>query len=725
MQGDFLLRCASCPFQTAKVVEGEWILRYTVQDGVQTPKGCIAIVGIAPWKTEAKEGHPFVGDSGKLIRPWIEARLRDYAVWITNGVSCVCLKPTRDQLKACQPRIVEELRRIKPDGVLILGADPRKMLKDEPYPMAWTDHPSVVVRKLQPESRWRDGLNAAWARLQVAMSGQKETPIQITSQEGVWALDCEYKGPAHNGFDLCVLTSGSEDLVFWSDREGDTAKLQDALSRVGTLVTHHGVNELVALAGRGVEVPAGITVQDTMTAQGILRPGSSRDLGTMANLKGWTYPFMDIQAWKSGKVPNEVAEAYCLNDAKAALGIWEQDGPWALQHPLYADTYQPLIRVLASMASIPIDRERVELLIAEHEKVLMDPDEGLEAKLAQVASINWYSPKQVGEYLTSVGVNLPKTDQGNPSSDENALIDVKTDPDLEAGVVETIDLVLSLRGHAKILSTYLYRWLKDGAARTIYDPTGARTGRMASRDSNMQNIPKALRQCLIAPYGWQWVGCDFNQAEFAMAAWLSGDENMIADVESGDFHTAFGTILLGHTPNKEERRDVKPSSFGLVYLGSDRTLMNNMLRQLGVIMERKVAQMHVAIFWDRYKGYLSYVERLRAEAAKSQVISPFGRRYPWKKPKSIDDMRSLVNTLNQGATGDLTARALLRVSKLGMPCLTVVHDYISAACPMDKAEEYGKAMMATMVDDKIPFIRAELEVLPRWELGEVDAEEGQ
>src|SRR5205807_5970018 len=110
---------------------------------------------------------------------------------------------------------------------------------------------------------------------------------------------------AHDGFDLAVLSNGAERYTY---RAADAEKLQADLGRCPELVCHHAVNDLIALAGRGVRVPDHVPVHCTMTAQGLLHSGSSRDLKVMAQVRGWIYPELDIEAWRRGKVEESVAQ---------------------------------------------------------------------------------------------------------------------------------------------------------------------------------------------------------------------------------------------------------------------------------------------------------------------------------------------------------------------------------------------------------------------------------
>jgi len=709
-----MIGCASCPLRRPGIdgkpiggpsswVGGEWAR--------ETGDLTIAVIGISPWRQEMKQGHPFVGPAGKLVRPWIERAMSGYRVYLTNAVQCGVLRPPAEYQDACAPRLADELDTVKPDAVLLLGDVAQNVYKKvgSPYLCDAAPHPSVVVRRLSSRRRWQDQINAAWKRLQGRLRGEQEALPSDLEFPGkvVIAIDTEYKERAHDGFDLCVVHTGEGATCFRHDRPDDLGLLTERLRRCDEIVFHHAVNDLVALGGRGVHIPEGQPIHCTLTAQGIIHPGASRDLKVMANLRGWTYPIIDIGAWKRGKVEEQTAIDYCANDALSTLGVWQDLRDEALLHRLYRDTYQPLLRVLSyQMSSIPVDLGRVRMLIAEFE----GKQHKAEERLAAIAGLNWYSTKQVSEFLRAQGIVLPLTDQGNPKSDEETLKELlPTSLDLKP----TIEDVLVIRECRKILGTYLYPWQRYGAATTVYDPTGARTGRMSSRDGNVQNIPDLLRQCLIAGPGRMWVGGDLVQAEFAAAAWLSQDDLML-EATAGDFHTANATVLLGRPPkDKAERDGIKPVSFALLYLGSDWTIRKNLKKELGVEISKADAQRFFVNFWERYTGYMQYIDHLKAQAARGEVLSPFDRRYQTRASKDLEDARILVNTLIQGVVGDLTARALLRCARAGVRPGIQVHDYIGAFEDVQGAGEAAEIMRREMVNDIIP-IRVEVTVRERW-----------
>src|SRR5207302_7536825 len=202
-------------------------------------------------------------------------------------------------------------------------------------------------------------------------------------------------------------------------------------------------------------------------------------------------------------------------------------------------------------------------------------------------------------------------------------------------------------------------------------------------------------------------------AELVMATLLAVASAMREACDTGDFHTANSEALLGHAPTRDERKHMKPVGFGLIYLGTPWTIRKNMRVELGIDLPEDQANQFFVRFWDRYTGYLQWIDRVKAEARTGLVLSPFGRAYPTRPLKDLEAVRFMVNGLIQGATGDLTARALVRVHQAGLRPLVEVHDSIGVSSTPEGAQEAATVLQEAMEDDLVP-ITAEVTVADRW-----------
>jgi uracil-DNA glycosylase family 4 len=669
------------------------------------------VLGMNPGKQELREGAPFVGPSGRLLRPLLLRLIPEGTIYLTNAIACGAPSPGAVHLAACAPRCAEEIETLKPQFILLLGKVAEQMYKRMvlpwPHRVEAAPHPATVVRRVLSYQNWADQLMAAVVRLR----GDPAIPLLGgPSDLTIAAIDTEYKRDAHSGAEIAVLVTLRGDALdahTFSDALGNWRELEERLRGVDELVMHHAVNDLVALDRRGVRISS---VDCTQTAQGVLRPGASRNLKTLAALNGYPYHSINMTAWKTGRADVESVTAYCRQDAEATLRLWLQDLRGHARHvPLYVETYKPLLPVLASMSRIRVDMDRLNDEIVKAESRVL----ALEKTLAERAAINWYSSRQVADWLLAQGVELPPTEMAAPSTGEEALTSLFS----HETVGDVAKTLLQLRAESKILTTYLYRWREDGEVRTIYDPTGAsKTGRMSSRDTNVQNIPDALRFLLLPPEGCRWVGADLSQHEVRVAAWLSGDPTLRREIASGDVHGDSARRVLGRAlADDSERRMWKAVQFSLLYIGLPPTLQRH-VESLGQHLSDDQAQDIWVRWWEAHPGYLAWVDSVRGQASLGLVPSPLGRVYKTRYPKTLEDLRSIVNALIQGVASDLCARGLLRAARAGLQPLVVVHDYVAVAAPVGEEDEAAEALVKAMTDDPLcDLLAVKVKVGDRWD----------
>lgn len=317
----------------------------------------------------------------------------------------------------------------------------------------------------------------------------------------------------------------------------------------------------------------------------------------------------------------------------------------------------------------------------------------LETKAHELAGqpFNLNSPKQLGEILFE-RMQIPvvrKTASGAPSTDEEVLTQLAADHPLPK-------LLLEYRGLAKLKSTYtdkLPRMMdpRTGRVHTRYAQAAVVTGRLASSDPNLQNIPvrtaegRRVRAAFVASRGGCIVAADYSQVELRVMAHLSQDQNLCRAFEEGlDIHRATAAEVFGlalDAVDSEHRRAAKAINFGLIYGMGEFGLANN----LGIT--RSAARAYIDRYFMRYPGVADYMDRIRRQAhEQGQVETVFGRRLHFpelltaKGARAAAAERAAINAPVQGTAADLIKMAMVAVQawldekKLDSLMVMQVHD---------------------------------------------------
>jgi len=361
---------------------------------------------------------------------------------------------------------------------------------------------------------------------------------------------------------------------------------------------------------------------------------------------------------------------------------------------------------------------------------------GLEQQAYELAGqpFNLNSPKQLGEIFFTV-LQLPilkKTPSGSPSTDEEVLQKLAENYPLPK-------LLLEYRGLAKLKSTYadkLPKMVNDktGRVHTNYAQAIAVTGRLASNDPNLQNIPirsvegRRIREAFIAPPGSVIISADYSQIELRIMAHISGDTSLLrAFAEGEDVHRATAAEIFGVAlpdVSSEQRRYAKVINFGLIYGMSAFGLASN----LGI--ERSAAQSYIDKYFSRYPGVANYMAETRAKAKEQGYVETvFGRRL-WlpeinspNGPRRQGAERAAINAPMQGTAADLIKLAMIALQKwleeaaLGSKMIMQVHDELVLEVPENELELVKNnvpKLMAQVATLSVPLI-AEVGVGLNWD----------
>jgi DNA polymerase-1 len=360
----------------------------------------------------------------------------------------------------------------------------------------------------------------------------------------------------------------------------------------------------------------------------------------------------------------------------------------------------------------------------------------LENKVHQEAGqpFNLNSPRQLQEILFE-RKGLPvkkKTPGGQPSTDEDVLQELALDHPLPK-------LILEYRGLAKLKSTYTDTLPKmvnpaTGRVHTTYAQAVAVTGRLASNDPNLQNIPvrtaegRRVREAFIAPPGSVIVSADYSQIELRIMAHLSQDKGLLKAFAAGeDVHRHTASEIFGvdsAAVTSEQRRYAKVINFGLIYGMSAFGLAS----QLGI--ERSAAQQYMERYFQRYPGVKEYMERTRETARNlGYVETVFGRRLYLPEIKSSNGARrqgterAAINAPMQGTAADLIKLAMIAVhnwiatSQVKSRLIMQVHDELVLEVPQGELDSVKKELpklMANVAKLDVP-LSVDLGVGPNWE----------
>lgn len=342
---------------------------------------------------------------------------------------------------------------------------------------------------------------------------------------------------------------------------------------------------------------------------------------------------------------------------------------------IWEDIERPLIPVTKKMTEngIKIDVERLKELSKKYHKEL----KSLEGKIWKMSGeeFNINSPKQLGEMLfVKMGLkakNQKKTASGGFSTKESELEKLKE-------VHPIAELLLEYRELAKLLGTYIdtIPTLVDKNNRLHSDflQAGSATGRMASQNPGIQNIPnktdlgREIRKSFISEKGWKLVTFDYSQIELRVAAFLSGDKKLIEIFKEGrDVHNAVASEVFGVEPEnvtKEMRARAKVINFGVMYGMGVTALQKN------IGTDRKEAQEFLDGYFNKFSGLAEYLENVKRETAQKGFTETFfgRRRYfpdihsklPFMKAQAE---RMAINAPIQGTGADITKIAMLQVDK--------------------------------------------------------------
>ena len=499
---------------------------------------------------------------------------------------------------------------------------------------------------------------------------------------------------------------------------------------------HVFANHGIALAG--IE-------HDTMLQSYVIESDKGHDLGQLCtrHLGLATIAYEDL-CGKGAKqigfdqVDIERAATYSAEDSDVTLRVHNVLHPQFAGEPGLSRIYHA-IEMPARQVIWQIERNGILVdaaVLARQSHEMGQKIMALEAQAYELAGqpFNLASPKQLADILFEKQ-GLPvkkKTPSGGPSTDEEVLSELALDYPLPK-------LLLEHRSLSKLKGTYtdkLPRMInpQTGRVHTHFSQASVVTGRLASTDPNLQNIPvrseegRKIRTAFIAPADSSIVSADYSQIELRIMAHLSGDEGLLHAFAHGeDVHRATAGEIFGVTPlevGPDQRRVAKSINFGLIYGMS----AFGLARQLG--LERGAAQTYIDRYFARYPGVARYMEEARESARQhGYVETAFGRRLWFPEIRSSNGNRrqgaerAAINAPMQGTAADLIKLAMIAVqnwlekSAMKSKLVLQVHDELLLEVPDNELSDVRlqlPKLMAQVAELKVPLV-VEVGIGANWE----------
>ncbi|MEA3492040.1 MAG: DNA polymerase I [Campylobacterota bacterium] len=514
---------------------------------------------------------------------------------------------------------------------------------------------------------------------------------------------------------------------------GDQVPLDDALSALRRVLRHKIVGQNLkfdlSLLYNRYDFDEVIPYADTMIMAWLSNPGTKVGLDILAKrfFKYDMKPFKELV--KKGDnfsvVDIDEASFYAAEDAWMTrllyFSLKKSMELGSLEH-LFQEAKNveyPFVDILIRMEreGITIDQDQLHRLQEKLSLALQKLTE--EIYLLTESQFNIKSTQQLGNILfQKLGLKGAKKTKTGYSTNEAVLQSLKN----EHPVIEKI---LEYRENQKILSTYvdpLLRLAKKDPQSRIYTSflqTGTATGRLSSRDPNLQNIPvrsalgRSVREAFVAKEGYRLVSIDYSQIELRLLAHFSKDRALMDAFKNGeDIHMATALKLFGEDEAEQKRSFAKSINFGLLYGMGSRKLSD----ELGITTAeaKEIIQNYFASF-PTVKNFLESIQESVKEHGYVETILGRRRIFDYESANGMQRaafMRESVNTLFQGSAADLIKLSMLDIDRLigeerlDASMLLQIHDELIFEVRESKVEDISRRfvyIMEHIVELQVPL----------------------
>ncbi|QHN64442.1 DNA polymerase I [Bergeyella cardium] len=499
-------------------------------------------------------------------------------------------------------------------------------------------------------------------------------------------------------------------------------------------IAHNFKYDLKVLTQYGISIRGNCF--DTMIAHYLLNPDGRHGMDYLSEIY-LSYTPIPIESLigKKGKnqktlrsVSLEQQTNYAAEDADITFQLYEKFAPQLKKEnleSLFYNVEMPLMKVLAKMelAGVALDTDWLSKESLDLENDLRELEKKIFALSREEFNIN--SPKQLGDILFAklhLDPKARKTKTGQYSTSEEVLQKL-------AGKHTIIGHILEYRTYQKLKSTYVDALPqeiqpKDGRVHTHFSQTTAATGRLASLNPNLQNIPirtlrgQQIRGAFVADKGKKIISADYSQIELRLIAEVSGEDNMIKAFQNGeDIHASTASKLF-KVPitdvTKSQRSQAKAVNFGIIYGQSSFTLSE----QTG--LSRSEAKQMIDSYYQTYPMLKEFMNEQVLKARQNGFVETIlGRRRHLKDINSNNAVvrghaeRNAVNAPIQGSAADIIKIAMINIDKalheqnLRTQMLLQVHDELLFEAPEDELEVVApliRQLMESAVPTTVPLL---------------------
>jgi len=757
------LVCDRCELGRLALERGEPIGILGEGDGSE-----IVLVGEAPGRHEVQEHRHFVGPAGELLRQYLRKAGKDPSeVYITNAVKCRPpdnRRPKPEEIEACRYYLEIEISTLSPRKILALGSSSleamtgRKKVADVRgiemeylgKPLFATYHPAAVLREPRLGPMLLTDLRNLFSdesRIRTEYWVISEISQLLLLRDIL--LNCE-----RFAFDIETsnydFTTGEILCISFSWDEGKAAGLPinhpDFDWEVEFADVRHYINEIlgsdVPKIGHNFKFDAKFLLRngfaldaldfDTMLASHLLKEESMHSLDSLAPLVGGSkvdlLRYLNNMQESFSKVPWQPLTEYCNTDTDITFRLYKKFSRELKEQKLedlFYDQVMPLTRSLIDieMRGVYVDRSYLTTKSKEIQREINLHKSQLKE---QLGDINLNSSRQLGKALFE-DLGLPvirRTKSGAPSTDAETLEALAQKHPIPAEILE-------LRKKEKLLNTFLDPGDGKGISRylnhssrvyTDYLVHGTVTGRLSSREPNLQNIPRSggVREIFCVPPGFKFMEADYSQIELRVAAILSDDKVLLNLFELGlDVHDMTAKeIFRKEKISEEERFITKMVEFGLIYGRGAVSIAS----QLGLPVRK--AEEFVSRFFAKYKQLGKWRSEVGVNATKTlEQTNVFGRKRRYSQFESPQEVeRQAVNFPIQSTAADITSRAVIRIhkrlEKFASGIIMILHDAIMLEVKDEELEEVSRIVREEM-ERPIPELKnysipVDISISDRW-----------
>lgn len=498
-------------------------------------------------------------------------------------------------------------------------------------------------------------------------------------------------------------------------------------------IAHNLKYDYKVLKRYGIELKGNLF--DTMIAHYLLNPDGRHGMDYLSEIYlNYTPIAIETLIGKKGKkqgnfreVDLQVQTDYAAEDADITFQLFEIFAPQIKKEgleDLFYKVEMPLMQVLAKME---LEGVALDVQWLEQESIDLENDlKHLESQIFELSGevFNMNSPRQLGEILfdkMQLNPKAKKTKTGQYQTSEDVLQKL-------ASKHEIIQHILEYRTYQKLKSTYVDALPQqieptDGRVHTNFSQTTAATGRLASLNPNLQNIPirtlrgQQIRGAFVAPQGHKIISADYSQIELRLIAEISDETNMIEAFQRGeDIHASTASKLFGvpiEEVSKTQRSQAKTVNFGIVYGQSAFALAE----QTG--LSRTEAKQMIDAYYDTYPKLKEWMAQQVQKARQlGYVETILGRKRHLKDIHSNNFVvkghaeRNAVNAPIQGSAADIIKMAMINIDrrlgeqKLQTKMLLQVHDELIFEAPEEElnlATELIKTEMESAFETQVPL----------------------